>query len=98
MENGERRVSPGDMQNFSGRLYPRGQDGIPSRPERKKTSPPHTHPENSLTTATRPSLAMLASAAYLSQTRMERFFRNGKPVLTSALLGANFVREGVRGV
>ena len=32
MESGERRMSAGDMQNFSGRIFPRGQEGIPSDP------------------------------------------------------------------
>ena len=41
---------------------------------------------------------MLASWARLSQTKKERFFRNGKPVSTSALLAANFASIGGAGV
>ena len=44
-----------------------------------------------------PPLAMLVSVAYLAQTGMERFFRNGKPVPTSAPLATNFALVGGAG-
>ena len=47
---------------------------------------------------TGPSLAMLVASEYRAQTRMERFFRTGKPVPISELLATNIASTGGAGV
>ena len=81
-------MPPGHMQNSLGRLCLRVQNGIPSRPERKKR-PLYVLPTHPLAMASRPLPCNVVGFGIQISNKKGTIFRTGNPVPGSALLATN---------